>query len=244
MMGLFSKAAMTRKLHFGLPCLQTALFLLLALGACQKQVPRDFYVRAWVLASVRAFEKETPLRQELVPIYRQAGLSEEDWLRAEERWFDISISAEIDGRILEMIARRKDLTRGRYVRFRARAQARAQALCTSFEKEVARLGEQQGFSTQAWTTARDIWTGDGESEREMERRSARLATALRALPPDAYAELVAQARRNAQKQGTPVEKELKTLCQKKGVSDEDFDTADELWNLDTLMEEKINKLLK
>jgi hypothetical protein len=222
-------------------CLATA-------AGCGREVSEVVYVDTWVKALLRAFEKpERPegkgpgepsargqprVAEELRAIYTSLGYDGADWQRAEARWFGEKTSAEISSRILQFIRIRKDLNRSRYIRYRSVGLARAEARGTGPGKELGDMGTRRGFSREAWRALEEIWTGDPDTDRQVEADLAALRKALAVVSRPTYLDLMVRSERAAIRKGTHADEERKELCREAGISWEVFLAVDGIWRDD------------
>ncbi len=218
-----------------------ALSALLLQASCSKSVSRQEYVESWILASLRAFEKDTPVRSELMSIYRAAGLGEEDWKDAEGRWFAEETQAEINFEMLALLRARGNIGRSSYVLFRSLAYVRSRALQTGFGGEIEKLGARRGFSMQAWRAAERIWVGDGETDSDIMSRISRLESAIAAVPARTYIEISSDAKRAALKEGLDADLLEKQACKDRGIDPGEFDVAAGVWRDHESIEAEIRR---
>ena len=144
----------------------------------------------WALASLRAREKGTEPREELDAILSLKGIRKGDFEDAQVRWFDEAAAEEIRAAIRRMLEPSRLLPRAEYVRFRAVAELRAEIRGSAFQEEISAMGRSRGFPPEAYRAARDLWEGDGDTEREIERMRSSLESARR-VPWAAWKEITA-----------------------------------------------------
>lgn len=215
------------------------LFLALAASSCRDGISRPYYVRAWVVASLRAFEKETSVRGEILVFYRADGYAPDDWTAAEAAWFGEDTTADIDQRILRIMSRKKDLSRSRYIRLRSLAYARSRARRGGFAKELRLLLGQHGLSPSAWEAAELVWIGDRDTDRELHQAVGRFERALALVPLPVYVDVWARARAVRSPRAGGEEARRRSLCRARGLPEEAWRTVADLWDEDEDVEKRI-----
>ncbi|MHC4598836.1 MAG: hypothetical protein ACYS47_07520 [Planctomycetota bacterium] len=148
-----------------------------ACGSCTgPHVGRAEYVQAWVLATLRAREKGTEPREELVKIISARGYSKEAFEEAQVRWFEKEVNEEILLKIREILDTPGLPSRVEYVRARVLIYLRSRIRGTPFAEELRTFG--RGRSEAAFAAAERIWVGDQETDLEIDALADLLAGAL------------------------------------------------------------------
>ncbi|MHC5040094.1 MAG: hypothetical protein ACYTHM_22530 [Planctomycetota bacterium] len=153
-----------------LPLFIALLGTAVIVGACQEgTVSRETYIQYWVLATLRAREKGTEPQEELGKILAFAGVSREVFEEAQVRWMEEETLQEIRQAIRKTLETADLPSRSEYVRARVLAFLRSRVRRTSLAEEVKTYGEVQGFSYASFQEASCVWTGDGETDVEIQQ---------------------------------------------------------------------------
>ncbi len=213
--------------------------LMPVLPSCSGGVSRKEYVDAWIVASLRAFEKDTPVRSELLAVYRMLGRDEDDWKRAEAEWFSEETASEVNAGMQALLRARGDMGRTKYVLFRAAAYARSRARKRDFNEETAALCRQWDVNPASFKAAERIWAGDSETDGEILARIERYYAAVTAVPLERYVGMESGARKKAGGDNAAADAERRKACKDEGIDFADFEAVSQLWRGDEAVSAEI-----
>ena len=190
-------------------------------GCPGPRVDREEYVQAWVLATLRAREKGTEPREELVKILHARGFSKDAFDDAQVRWFGKEVNEDIRKRIREALDTPGLPSRVEYVRARVLVYLRSRVRGTSFAEELRSFGREGNPDEAAFASAERTWVGDSETDREIDALAERLAGALN-VSWETWTEITGDPRWGEEHSGDWLEEELR----RRGVTKADWAAAE------------------